>query len=383
MRSKQSLNVFGYFMHMTATGFLKNNATALSQSNDLHIAVFNNEIPGFVEKEIERLYESVYSSLNKCTCYGRIKNVNTYVVTKNNQVISLFLFTCSYGHLKVLNEVIQIEEEEISRFAHYIFATLNEVRVITFNAIDTKLGHLHYPYQSSHYLEDIVVHLPSSSDAYLSSLGSATRKTIRKYKRKVELEFESFHLETFVRDEIDDSIVREILKLKCARMANKKSAFTLPNGQIEKTIKLAKACGLVSVLLIDGKICAGSICYQVGKHYFMEVSTHDPTYNDYRLGTLCCYLTIRSCIERAGKQCHLLWGRSSYKFNFLGVLHHLDKVTIYRSRFHTILYGHIYLSTTAGKIFRHMKTWMGRIIHKAKTAIALRQTQDTTRSRHT
>lgn len=95
---------------------------------------------------------------------------------------------------------------------------------------------------------------------------------------------------------------------------------------------------MLSLLRLDGRICAGTINFRAGDNYFLEVIAHDPAYNDYRLGTLCCYLTICECIAREGKEYHFLWGAHDYKFRLLGVQRELDHLTIYRSRRHALLY---------------------------------------------
>ena len=65
---------------------------------------------------------------------------------------------------------------------------------------------------------------------------------------------------------------------------------------------------------------------------------HDPTYDEYWLGILCCYLTMCECIQRGAEEFHFLWGRYEYKYTLQGVKRDLDNIAIYRSRMHLFLH---------------------------------------------
>jgi len=64
----------------------------------------------------------------------------------------------------------------------------------------------------------------------------------------------------------------------------------------EREVKCLRAmireCGQLSVIEIQGEICAGLLCTRIEKSIFMHVIAHDPRHDDLRLGFLCCALTI-------------------------------------------------------------------------------------------
>src|SRR5207245_3753907 len=119
-----------------------------------------------------------------------------------------------------------------------------------------------------------------------------------------------------------------------------------------------KMYGLVGVATVDGRVCAGVICSRSAANYFMHVIAHDPTYDEYRLGKLCCYLTICECINRGGKEFHFLWGRYEYKYRLLGVQRDLDHLTVYRSRAQFLLNGNLVLKNAYKGYGRQAKRWL-------------------------
>src|SRR5690606_33235244 len=135
-------------------------------------------------------------------------------------------------------------------------------------------------------------------------------------------------------------------------------------------IAFAKRCGLVGVVRIEGRICAGAICYRIGNHYHLRVIGHDPQYNAYGLGMWCCYRTICECIVRGGTQFHFMWGQEEYKYRLLGVQCELAHVVVYRSRARMLVHARAAARTalTGWKVQAHM--WMlERLRHKDHWAV--------------
>jgi hypothetical protein len=142
-------------------------------------------------------------------------------------------------------------------------------------------------------------------------------------------------------------------------MADKNKVSGINEGEVDRILALVKECGgLVGIATIDGRVCGGLINYRVGTNYFMPVIAHDPEYNDYRLGTICCYLTICECITRGGKEFHFLWGREEYKSRFLGIQRDLDTLNVYRSSTQLILNSDIALRSAYKAYVRQVKLWL-------------------------
>lgn len=335
------------------------NTTAVMPSgltNGMSIACHENEVPPFVEAELERLYGHIFSSLLQLRVYDELtEDTSTYVVRHNGKIVTLFLFRREKEVVKVLNQSIRISGKDIRRFAGHIFATYPEVTRISFHAVHPCFNTLPLPRQRFNCADDIVLNLPGSTDTYLASLGKNTRRNIKRYMDRLTRSFPSFQCEFHEGTQVDEKQVRAIIEFNRARMAGKNKVSTLDELETERIVRLACTCGLVSVATIDGRICAGGIAYRIGDNYFLYVIAHDPAYDDYWVGILTCYLTIRACIERGGTAFHFLWGRYDYKFALGAQLRTLDHVDVYRSWTRYLLNGREIVRTAFSRSLYKLK----------------------------
>lgn len=307
-------------------------------ASDRNITCYENEVPSFVEAELERLYANLFCSLKQFRTYCSNNTVfNTYVARFGQEIVTIILFTREAGRVRVMNEVIALDPQEISDFADYIFRTYKSVQIIDFHAIHTSIERMRYPFQSYDCLEDIVLDLPTTENEYQGQLGKNTRRNLKRYSERLYKDHPSFTFQTYEKEEIKDEYIHAIVRLNKARMAEKNKDSIIDDPETARIIRMVKAYGMVCVARIDNVICAGTISYRVGGNYFLSVLAHEPAYDPYWIGILSCYKTISECIARGGKEFHFLWGRYDYKFTLLAKLRELHHITIYRSRLHYLL----------------------------------------------
>jgi len=333
-------------------------ADNLVETEKISVSFYQNEIPEFVELELERLYENIFSSIVKLKIDDKLHNANVYVARKNSKVQAVLLFHQDKGRVEVLNEVIKLDGEDIYRFAKAVFTKYKIVTVISFHAIQTGIFDIAYPYQKFNYLEDVVLSLPDTPEMYFSDLGKNMRSSIKRYQKKVNQDFPSFRYEIYENADVRDQHIRDIIKLSSARMAHKNKVSLHDDRKTEQLIRLVQMSGLVTVAMVEGCVCAGVICSRSGKNYFMHVVAHDPQFDDYRLGKLSCYRAICECINRGGKEFHFLWGRNEYKYRLLGVQRELDHISVYRSRTELLFNGRMALKVAFKGYGRLIKRWL-------------------------
>jgi len=320
---------------------------------------YENEVPPFVDAELTRLYGHIYSSLPHFRICGALEEgASTYVARSGERAKVVFLFQRRGYEARVLNEGIAIGAEELQRFADYMFSTYDALDLISFHAVRPDTQGLSYPHQRFNCLEDIVLTMPPSQAAYLAGMGSSTRDYIKRYLNKVKRNCPSFCHRVYLNDEIEEEHVREIMRLNRARMVEKGKAPGIGEDDEQRIVQLMRECGMVSVVTIEDRICAGTVNYCVGNNYFLESIAHDSRYNDYRLGTLCCYLTICECIARGGNEYHFLWGKNEYKYRLLGIERQLDHLAVYRSRRHLVWHGNEALKNVAAAYKRKLQLWL-------------------------
>lgn len=302
------------------------------------ISVYEYPFPQLVTEALDGLYQHMHSSYVFHHVYGNIRQgTNVYVGQLGRKVVTVILYRIEGGKVHVLNEQLRIAPEEIERFAKYMFAQYKGIKSVYFPVVENKVSSLAFPFQQPHCTQDIVLSMPESEEAYLGKLGKSTRSYVKRYLNKLKRSFPSVEFKTYRGDEVDEQDIREIIELNRARMVGRSMTSAIDVAETDRIIALTKACGLVCVMRIDGRICAGTINYRTADNYFLKVLAHDPAYDQYGLGTLCCYLTICECISRKGKEYHFMWGRFEYKYRLLGIQRDLSRLVIYRSQLDMLL----------------------------------------------
>jgi len=341
-------------------GNTPNNTVAIQMApwSAISIQCYDNDVPAFIGPALERLYGNLFSSLAYYRVFGGADNASAYIVRDGKNIVCAWLFQRHRNTIRVVNEGIHVDQDDLVRFAGYIFGRYPDINVISFHAVRPNLVDLPMPHQRFNCLEDMVLALPSSAENYLSSLGRSTRSYIHRYMNKLKRDFPAFEFQVFGPGEVKASQIRHIIDLNRLRMASKGKESINDEDITRRIVQLSSACGLVGVIMIDGRICAGSINYRTGANYFLETLAHDPAYDDYRLGTLCCYLTICECIARGGSEYHFLWGQDEYKSRLLGVQRDLDDIVVYRSWLHMVLYGKLVMQHAFHAAVRRARIWV-------------------------
>lgn len=325
----------------------------------ISVSLHQNSVPGFVDQALNQLYQRMHSSFSYHSIYGNItSDTSTYVARRNGEITAILLFSIQNETVRVLNEQLSLDAEEIERFCDCIFEKYKSVQQVSFPAIENRIRNLSFPWQQSFCTQDIVLSLPATVDAYLNSLGKSTRSYIKRYLNKLKRSFPSMSCETYCTGEVDEQHIRDIVSLNRARMASRNQSSSIDELETERIIKLVKLCGMVTVVTIDGRVCAGAINYRFGENYFLNVIAHDPQYDEYGLGTLCCYFAICECIARRGREYHFLWGRYEYKYRLLGVQRDLSCLTIYRSRIRMLVNGRTALRLVYQDYAYGARDWM-------------------------
>lgn len=285
-------------------------------------------------------------------------NVSTYVTRNEDRVTCVLLFERHHGRVQVLNEGIGIDQQTIDQFAQRIFHKFPDVDLICFNQIETLVTDLSFPFQIHEVTENYIVPLPPTPMAYTSALGNATRRNIKRYMRKLLEDQPSFICRFFSGEQIERQHFATLLQMSEAKVLQKKGRFSIDPAYAEGLWKLARQSGFVSVAMVDGKVCAGLICFQVQSYYFAHVVAHDSAYDGYGLGILCCYLTMCEAIRRGGTVFNMGQLHYHYKVRLLASRHHLDRIVIYRSYQSGIGHAGCVLKMLAGKRIRNLKSWL-------------------------
>ena len=327
-------------------------------AEELSFEYYENEVPAFVEAELERLYGNIFSSLTHFRVYGDAENAHTYVAREGGEMVAVFLFRRKNARVQVINEGMRIDESAGILFADYIFSRFRSVNSISFHAVETTIARLPFPCHRFNILEDIVLSMPDTIDKYQARLGKATQRYINRYLNKLKREFPSFCYEVYSGQEVQEQVVRDIVRFNRSRMADKNKISDQSEEETQRLFQLIQRCGFIGLIRLDGVVRAGTINFTSGKNYFLAMIAHDPAFNEYRLGTLCCYLTICECIARGGNEYHFLWGQYDYKYRLQGVQRNLDHLVVYRSPACVLFDGQLILKNAYLDYARRVRVWL-------------------------
>ena len=286
------------------------------------------QIPPGVEEALVTSYASLHSSLAFFKVFRSIENASCYLAHSAGAPTTVLLFTFNGRRIDVVNEMIEVEEAEMARFVTYVFAHFPQIDVISFKAVKSAIRALGFPVQQSPAKGSYVVTLPATPDAYKARIGKSTRASINQGLNGIRRHFPSFQSRFFVNDDIDEVHIRAIVAWSEQKINAGDAVFFY---DVARLTRLARLCGFVHVILIDGRLCAGSVNYQVGTSFFGDAMGYDPRYEKFGLGKLCVFLTICESIVRGGTRFYLGGGVFAFKERLLGVPFYMDEVHLYRS----------------------------------------------------
>lgn len=289
-----------------------------------------------LEEDLCRLYRNIHSTPAHLRIYGGIDTVQSaYVARRAGQTSAVFLLREQGRLLRVVNEGMLLDAPAVDAFARCVFGARPNITAIEFHAVEAAPLRLGFPVQQAVCTAEMPLALPAGTDAYLGSLGKNMRRNLRRYMDKLQLNFPSFQFEVYEREAIPEAHARAVIDLNRARIAGKQQAYSI-DAEEERIVALLAACGMAGIGRIDGRVCCGALGFRVHDRYFFKIIGHDPQYNPWSLGILCCYLMIRACIERGCSEYNFMWNEYEYKYALGARRRDLQHVAIYRSRLHQL-----------------------------------------------
>ena len=302
----------------------------------LHHGFHEDGIPSEIEQLLEELYQSPFCVKRYFDIFREGGNLNAVVFSAIGSAAPrhVLVYTLSGRELTVLNELFWIEPEQLRYAADTLFGRYPALTTITFakiNCTPERSPTAPYLWRLWSRSHDIVVELPSTFADYQARLGKQTQKHLRYYQNRLQREYADFAFHVAATNEIDPAVIGRIIEMNHLRMKSKQIRSGFDRLFEERIKEFCRHYGLVTTVSMNGKIVAGTICYEVGDQAYLEAVSHDPEYNKYNVGQLCLYLTVEQMIHRGKESFHLLWGENEYKYRFLGVKRELYSFSLYRS----------------------------------------------------
>ena len=323
------------------------------------IFMYAADMAPLVHKALEDAYQMLQSSLPFFRVFRSLEGTHCYIDRRGGRARTVLLFTCRKRRVDVLNEMIEIDQGDLERFTACVFSHFETVDIISFKAIRTPANGLRFPLQQHASKDTYVIALPETPEQYTSSIGKSTRANIRQQTNGLHRHFPTFKSLFFTKADISAAHIRAIIGFSETKINAKGVAFSY---DVDSITRLARECGFVNIFSIDGRICAGSINYQVDTSYFGEVTGYDPEFEKFGLGKLCVHQTICESIARGGKKFYLGGGVFDFKQRLLGEVLSMDEVHLYRSRFKQITHADVAARALIVAQVRRLK----KMLHRKK-----------------
>jgi hypothetical protein len=309
---------------------------ALPLGTDIVSEIYKQSIPAFVSMALDRLHGSLYASSRYLQLSDPEKTTpNTWVGYRSGEIVGVLLFRIEGKRVIVLCEVVTLDSLQIDAFAASVFSNFPSIHHIAFNAVSLSLPPTFLPAQFYPFSENYVLTLPSSTETYMAMLGKSTRQSLRGYRNRLLRDFPDFSWTAYACDELSVEqqcqLVLILQRFKRESMTARGKSAAIDATETQHLLTMAAECGLFGVAKINGRICAGAFSCRIGDSYVMLLSASDPAMSVYRLGLLTCLWSVSDCIQRGGRQCHMLWGRYQYKHQLLAEPKNLYRLIVYPS----------------------------------------------------
>ena len=315
-------------------------------------------LPGYIWPALHGLYQSIFCSEPHLRNHDSLgSDLQVWVKRSDGSITGLILFQVKGRVARVINEMHALEAEQLNQFAQALFREYTQVDAIYLHAIRIEGDGLTLPLLQSEYSEDYLLSLPDSAEAWRASLSSQTREKIRYHYRRSCRKQPDLSFRQIDGFDMSDTQFDRVLQLSQARMSRKGRSFNMSEREMKCLRAMIRECGQLSVIEIQGEICAGLLCTRLEKSIFMHVIAHDPRHDDLRLGFLCCALTIEAAIASRAERFHLLWGFYDYKTRLGGQRQSLYRAVVFRSWWHYLSHPLLLADQMAQRARRKIRQW--------------------------
>lgn len=294
--------------------------------------LYEQQVPGFVEHELDRLYGARYASMPHLMRKGGLAGASTFVIRECGAIVALLVFVRRQGVVTVLNEGMTIDAGHIACFAACVFRRDRAAQVIRFEAVEARLPQPGLLRQCLPCAIDSEMALPPTSEAWLATLNGKFRNKLKRYITALEQAEPSFEFAVHERAGVEPEHVRAIIELNRRRMDIKHKVSTIDGVEAQHIVDYVRERGFVGVARIGGRVCAGVILYRLGKNFSLRILAHEPAYHHLNLGSACFYLTLKHAMDAGGGGRFFFgWGEEPFKSRFGARPRQLNRILIYRS----------------------------------------------------
>ena len=333
-------------------------SVALAEASGLAAEFHRWPLPAYVWPALHHLYQSIFCSEPHLRLHGSVQaDIQAWVTRSKDRITAVILFQTRGSVARIINEMHGIDAAQLEKFSQALFAAYPAIAAIQLHALWIQGDIRRLPLLQTEFSEDYLLSLPETTEDWRESLSSQTREKLRYHYRRSCRKKPDLCFRQIDAKDITDVQFDRVLQMNRARMMHKGRSFNMDAGETRSLRLLMRECGQMSVIEIDGEICAGLLCTRLENSIFMHVIAHDPRHDDLRLGFLCCALTIEAAIQRGARHFHFLWGFYDYKVRLGGQRQALYRAVILRSWRHALAHPALLGGQMMQRIRNRLRKW--------------------------
>jgi hypothetical protein len=321
--------------------------TALSRQR----LFFVDELPPGTAERLACLYGSLFSVPEY---FEVVDDVRPNMVLELREPDHLLALTRHDHSVEVLNKVIDIDAEAVSRSVETLFADLPDIRRLALEVKFTPPRRLDRdvepdggvrslttrPVRLLHAGADHVIDHPDGSRAYLDGLGSSTRRNLAKYANRLDRRAVlGIDRTAIFGPQIGDEWFDRIVRWNSERISAKgQDPYYVAHPQVVAQLKqLAATYGVLDRVEVDGETASAYLSFYVGHDAWIYLGSFDRSFEREHLGLLGLHWAIAAAADRGMRRTHLLWGDALYKQRLGAVPVTAYRIAVYRSRIDSLI----------------------------------------------
>ena len=235
----------------------------------------------------------------------------------------------------VINKQYNITLKNIENVCNILFYEFDKVRQIIFENIFEPT-----PQQAPKMIfkktsnDVIILNLPNTMDAYLKSLGSTVRKSLRNSQNRLDKDNINCKVSFYEGEKITREQFDILVKFNRDKMKDMGIISDLNDTESNVLHQYASTSGFgyLCVCAINDQIICGDFFTIMGEHAYMHFGGYDHLYQKYSIGRINLLNITKYLIEEKNiKYQHFLCGEQEYKFMHGGVDHDLYTLWVFRN----------------------------------------------------
>ncbi len=302
------------------------------------LELVHGPLPDALAAEADAAADNPYVTLRetRASAPALLPRLHHVVVRRNGSLAQVLSVHEAGRALVAVNRCVALPDDVLAACANRLFAAFPgtrrlEIASVRDDATPTGPGAARTR-RIPRGLENFVLALPASVDAYHATFSARSRQKFRNYERHLARAHPAAAWRLARDHEIDPALVDGIVELNHRRMAAQGGLSAIDAAQAAALLSLVRDGGAVGVFVDGARVLGGTICARVGRGWTLMVLAHDPALDAMSLGTLCLLRTVDAAIGDGATVFNLLWGKYAYKERFGAHAIPLSDRRIYRTR---------------------------------------------------